>query len=351
MTDILFVGGASIGHIAPSVAVAEALHTLVPNAQPYFLCSPSALETDYIRKNGYPYSTLNSPGISVSFPWKFMRACKQADRMLRELRPKVIFSKGGHISIPVCLAAKWRGIPIVLHESDSVSGRANRLVGMWATIICTGFPLRGKNKYVHTGNPVRNTITGGSKKEGLRLTGLSGNRPVLLVTGGSQGAQALNEAVASHIHELLELCDIVHITGNSKTGAVVQDARYFCFAFAYEELPHFYAMADLALSRAGAGTLAELAANGLPTIIVPLRHVGHDHQQKNAEKAIQTGGCILLDQSSLNNKLVETVNTCLSNQDLLHSMSERIRAVSSGEASLQIAKILSEFLASPALSH
>ncbi|PIQ76978.1 hypothetical protein COU78_06505 [Candidatus Peregrinibacteria bacterium CG10_big_fil_rev_8_21_14_0_10_49_24] len=345
MPGILFVGGASIGHIAPSVAVQEALETMMPGIQTHFLCSPSALETDFIRKNGYDYSTLDSPRISIAFPWKFIRAYKQAGDILDTVRPEVIFSKGGHISVPVCFAAKHRNIPIVLHESDSVSGRANRLVGMWATKICTGFPLRTDAKYVHTGNPVRSVVTNGTRADGMRITGFQSNRPVLLIAGGSQGAKAINDAVASHIHELLEQCDVIHITGKGKTGAPIEDSRYFPCEFAREELPHFYAMADLAISRAGAGTLAELAVNGIPTIVVPLRNVGHDHQQKNAEAAVKTGGCILLDQSNLENKLVETVNTCLSDKNLRQSMSECIRELSAQEASLQIAKILSEFLA------
>jgi UDP-N-acetylglucosamine--N-acetylmuramyl-(pentapeptide) pyrophosphoryl-undecaprenol N-acetylglucosamine transferase len=346
MPTILFVGGSSIGHIAPSVAVKESLEALKPTAQSHFVCLPSAMETEYLQENNCVFSTLNSPRLSLSFPWKFISAYKQAHVILNEVQPSVVFSKGGHISVPMCLAAKRKKIPIVLHESDSVSGRANRVVGAWAEKICTGFPLaKGSEKCVHTGNPIRNTVTHGTREEGLRITGLSGDRPVLLVVGGSQGAQAINTAIHLLAQELLELCDIVHITGKGKVGAGIQDSRYFQCEFAGKELSHFYCIADIALSRAGAGMLAELSANGIPTIVVPLRGVGHDHQQKNAEKAEEIGGCILLDQKNLDNKLVGAVNGCLADEKMRKTMSESIRMLSSSEASLHIAKILCDFLA------
>lgn len=346
MPTVLFVGGSSIGHIAPSVAVKESLEALKPAVQSHFVCLPSAMETEYLQENNCIFSTLNSPRLSLSFPWKCISAYKQAHAILREVQPSVVFSKGGHISVPMCLAAKRKKIPIVLHESDSVHGRANRVVGAWAEKICTGFPFtKGSEKYVHAGNPIRHTVTQGTRDEGLRITGFSGDRPVLLVAGGSQGAQALNTAIRSLAQELLELCDIVHITGKGKAGAGIQDSRYFQCEFAGKELSHFYRIANLALSRAGAGMLAELSANGIPTIVVPLRGVGHDHQQKNAEKAEKIGGCILLDQKDLHNNLVGTVNGCLADEKTLKTMSESIRMLSSPEASLHIAEILCDFLA------
>jgi UDP-N-acetylglucosamine--N-acetylmuramyl-(pentapeptide) pyrophosphoryl-undecaprenol N-acetylglucosamine transferase len=352
MSRILFVGGASIGHIAPSIAVMQQLKKIKSDVQCHFVCLPSKMEMNYLKQNDCVYSTVDSPRLSFSFLWKFPRAYKQASALLSELEPDVIFSKGGHISIPVCLAARKRKIPIVLHESDAVSGRANRIVAKWAEKICTGFPMEEANdKYIHTGNPIRQEVTQGKKKEGLRITGFSGDRPVLLVVGGSQGAEALNHVITHHIHKLLKICDVIHITGTGKRGSSAEDHRYFQREFVHEELPHLYAIADLALSRAGANILSELAANGIPTIIVPLRKVGHDHQQKNAEAAVAMGGCILLDQRSLEHNLGLKVKRCLLEKNVAQSMSKAARNLASPEASLQIAKILSKFLASNPGSH
>ena len=352
MSRILFVGGASIGHIAPSIAVMQQLQKITPNVQCHFVCLPSKMEMDYLKQHGCTYSTINSPRLSLSFLWKFPRAYKQASALLSEQKPDVIFSKGGHISVPVCLAAHKRKIPIILHESDAVSGRANRIVARWADKICIGFPMEdATDKYVHTGNPTRKEVTQGKRKEGLRITGFSGDRPVLLVIGGSQGSQALNHVITHHIHKFLKICDVIHITGTGKRGSSAEDHRYFRREFVHEELPHLYAIADLALSRAGANILSELAANGIPSIVVPLRKVGHDHQQKNAEAAAAMGGCILLDQRNLEHGLGVMVKRCLLEKNIAQSMSKAARNLASPEASLQIAKILSKFLASNPGSH
>lgn len=347
MACILFVGGSSVGHIAPSLAVMQQLKVLVPNADCHFVCLPKKMETEYLERNGCAFSTIDSPRLSLSFIWKFPSSVRRASALLKELKPDVIFSKGGHLSVSVCLAARRRHIPIVLHESDSVGGYANRVVARWADKICTGFPLqKSDNRYIHTGNPIRQEMTKGNAEEGLRITGFTNESPTLLVMGGSQGAQALNETVSQHIHELMEICNVIHLTGHGKAGAPLEDSRYFRREFVNEELPHLYAIANIALSRAGANALSELAANGIPMIVVPLREVGHDHQQKNAESAADMGGCILLNQNDLNNKIVGVVKNCLEEKDLCKSLSERARNLSSPEASLQIAKIISEFLAS-----
>ncbi|PIR52730.1 hypothetical protein COU76_04975 [Candidatus Peregrinibacteria bacterium CG10_big_fil_rev_8_21_14_0_10_49_10] len=343
-TGILFVGGGSIGHIAPAIAIMQAIEMMKPGVRCHFVCLPSQMETEYLQKYHCAYSTINSPRLSFSFPWKFLQAYTQASRLLTEVEPAVVFSKGGHLSVPVCLAARRKGIPIVLHESDAMSGYANRIVGRWANAICTGFPLHNpSHKYMYTGNPIRREVTEGRREEALRITGLKGNRPVLLVMGGSQGAQALNEAVAEHCKELLTVCDVIHITGRGKQGALLQDPRYVQRDFVYDTLPHFYALADLALSRAGANALSELAANGIHTIVVPLRSVGHDHQQKNAEAALKSG-CVLLQQNDLKKSLVQTVKTCLKSRKSPPTASEAHTGARSAEASVQIAKKLCEFL-------
>lgn len=346
MPTVLFVGGASVGHIAPSIAVQEALVKLVPRLTSHFACLNTGLETSYLEENGLQYTTLRSPGLSPSLLWQFPRVLAETKRMLDAVQPDVVFSKGGHVSVPVCFMAWKRGIPIILHESDAVSGRANRLVWRIATKVCTGFPRRTSDpRYTHTGNPVREYVTRGSREEGLALTGFAGTRPVLLVLGGSQGAMALNAAVEGDRNALLEMCDVIHITGSGKATQRTTDRRYWQREFVTGELPHLYAVADLALTRAGAGTLGELAANGIPAIVVPLRSVGHDHQQKNAEAVAEAGGCLLLQQDRLQAELVQTVRRCLEERGTLAAMSAGMRACARPEASVQIAQIIAQFLA------
>ena len=340
MSTILFVGGGSVGHIAPAIAVWNELKKIEPTAKAHFVCSERPDDAAFLSAFGLPFTIFRAPRLSISFPFKFHQAKREANRILSTLNPDVIFSKGGYVSVPICLAAKKKGIPIILHESDTIGGRANKIVGAWAEKICTGFPIE-MEKAVHTGNPVRSEITNGSKDAGLDITGFTGEKPILMVIGGSQGAQAINEAVKKLLPKLLGLCDIIHITGRGKN--VATDTKgYWSRPFVNEELPHLYACASLALSRSGAGSIGELAANGIPAILVPLRGVGHDHQQKNAEHVESVGACLLIQQDKLESKLFEIVQNLVEDKAELQELSSSIKKLHNPDSAKKIANIILE---------
>ncbi len=336
---LLCVGGGSVGHIAPAVAVWDALHEIAPKSEVHFVCSPRPDDAKFLQAKKLPHSILNAPRLSPLLLLKMMQSVKEAKHILKKQKPDIIFSKGGYVSIPVCFAARQMKIPIVLHESDSVSGYANRIVANWAACICSGFP----GKHIFTGNPVRKAVTEGSKKEGLRISGLTGDKPILLVMGGSQGAEAINTAITEALDDLLLRCNIIHITGRAKRTKE-STTGYFALEFAHDELQHFYACADIALSRAGAGSIAELAANSVPTILVPLRGVGHDHQYKNALVAAKNGGCIRVEQERLSTELIPVIHNLLTDNQKQKEMKEEIQSLSHPDAALQIAKILVQTL-------
>lgn len=346
MVNILFVGGGSIGHIAPAVAVWNELRALHPQAEAHFVCSPRPDDSAFLAKHQLKHTVFHAPRASVLLPMTFAKAVRAAKRILDAHKPDIIFSKGGYVSLPLCYAAHKRGIPIVTHESDTVSGYANKIISKWAAHTCTGFPLTTKRKHTtFTGNPIRKEITEGSKKEALRITGFDGEKPILLVSGGSQGAMAINEAVRSMLDDLLLRCDIIHITGVGKNDASIpSNAHYYQTEFAHDELKHLYAAADLAISRAGAGAIGEHAANGIPTILIPLRNVGHDHQYSNAKRAAQSGGCIHMEQSTLQSSLLRTVHTVLTNTEKRTSMKSAIASLYNPDAALQIAQIIVQTL-------
>ncbi|MFH0851503.1 MAG: UDP-N-acetylglucosamine--N-acetylmuramyl-(pentapeptide) pyrophosphoryl-undecaprenol N-acetylglucosamine transferase [Candidatus Peregrinibacteria bacterium] len=343
---VLFIGGGSIGHIAPSIAIAQALKEIREDLDIHFVVSDRQNEADFVTQNGFAAIPFRAPRLGWNFLWTFWGAVRRAHALLEELQPHVIFDKGGFVGVPLCFAARKRGIPIVLHESDAVSGWANWLVGRWAKTVCLGFKgsLAGP-KTLFTGNPIRPIITSGSRQRGIALTGLSRMRPILLVLGGSQGALALNRAVATNLTALLECSDIIHITGEGKTTVLKNPPGYWQCAFAGEEYPHLLAAADLALSRAGAGTIAELAAAGLPAILVPLEGVAHDHQRRNTEVAVRSGGCILLEQGRLSTSLVPTVRHLIEAMDSRHIMSSAMRTLHHPEAARQIAEVIARPLA------
>ena len=348
MSHILFVGGGSIGHIATAVSVWEECQRIVPDLTAHFVCSPRPDDAAFLSDHELPYTILDAPRASLLFLWKFFRAVKEARIILSEQKPDLIFSKGGYVSLPLCFAAKKRGIPIILHESDSVSGRANAIVARWAKHICTGFSDTDyKGAHTYTGNPIRKAITEGSREEALRITGLDGSKPILVVMGGSQGAVAINDTLTSMLEDVLLRCNVIHITGRSKATEIAHVAssnHYYQTEFANEELPHFYAAADLALSRAGAGSIAELAANGIPSILVPLRGVGHDHQYRNALLAEKSGGCIHKEQEQLQHTLLPAIHTLISDRELRKEMSKKVHSLHRQDSALQIAKIILQTL-------
>ncbi len=195
-----------------------------------------------------------------------------------------------------------------------------------------------------TGNPIRPNAINGSREKGLAITGLSGKRPILFVMGGSQGAQALNDAITQNIDALLAMADIVHLTGRRKKTLIKRDG-YWQTEFAHEELPHLYAIADIALSRAGAGSISELAANGIPMILVPIEGLANNHQVLNAIAAQENGKCILLLQEHLTPGLVDVISDLMKNPERITEISQNVRSLNQPSAAGHIATIILQCVA------
>ncbi len=327
MVNIVFAAGGSIGHIAPCVAVWRAVQTLRPDAVAHFVCSERAGDNKFLQKEGVQWTALAERRLSL---WKIPLLTMRAIALLKRWKPDAVFTKGGGVAVPIALAAWIRGIPIVVHESDAVEGRATKWIGKLGAKVIHGF---------REGNPLRPGITEGSRDRGFSLTGFSGKRPVLLLMGGSQGAQALNEVFARHSKEILEHVDVIHITGEGKPGAGTH-AGYWTKPFVHEELADLYAIADFAVSRAGAGSITELAANGIPAILVPLEGVAHDHQTKNAQAAKECGGCTVLAQISLEETLVPEIRRLAHDAALRRERSEKMKSLCQAKSDEKVAKIL-----------
>ncbi len=353
---ILFVSGGSGGHLTPLIAVERAAKEIDPKTKSHFLCSVKASDASYLKHEKVSFTQAPLPRKNIMLPITYLKNRRVAKRVLETFKPDVIFSKGGAVSVPLCKLAHKKGIPIVIHESDSVMGKANKMIADFATAICLGFPPSDEQRSsgpapIVTGNPIRKTMTKGSRKRGLDLAHLTGKHPVLLVLGGSQGAESLNDAIKLHAKELLPLCDIVHITGPGKTGAKRQ-AGYWSKEFVYNELADLYAIADLALCRAGAGTISECAANEIPMILVPIRGLANDHQYENAVRAKTRGAAVILEQIHLEHDLPAVIRTLLENpKGSLASMKTATAALRQPEAARRIAKILFQCIAKPPRRH
>lgn len=337
--QFMFVGGGSVGHIAPGLAVWRAIQQLFPEAKAHFVCSERPEEAQFLDEESVSYTALPR---SFRSPVHIVRAVLRSWRLLKRCQPHAVLCTGGALSIPISFLAKCRGIPVILFDADAAPGRANTLMRRWANSICLGFPLRSQSSKddVRTGYPVRAEVLTGQRDIGLSITGFAGKRPVLLVLGGSQGSAALNQAVHDNLPILLESFDIVHLTGAGKGFDDVHDPRYWQRPFAYLELPHLYAISTVALSRAGAGAIAELCSWGIPTILVPLREVAHDHQQKNAELVSKTGAALLLAQTDLHQELVPKLRSLLVDTTLYARIRESSRAFAGADAAMKIAQLL-----------
>lgn len=334
----LFVGGGSLGHVTPCVAVWRALEKRDPKAQAFFACSNRAEDLEFLKQENLDAKAVASRRLR---PWTLPRDLIRSFVWVRKIKPDAVFCKGGAASFPVALAAWMRGVPLIVHDSDAVMGKASKWISGMARVICRGMPGdAGSDKAIFTGNPIRSEVTQGSRERGLFITGIKGDRPVLLVYGGSQGAVALNQAVREHLEELLSFTDIVHLTGKGKEGPPNTDRRYYTAEFAHRDLPHLYAMTDVALSRSGAGAISELAGNGIPAIFVPLPGLAQDHQTANARVAEKWGGGTVLPQSDLQRGLVPAVKALLEDGDRRAALSQKWQSFVSLDAADRIAQLL-----------
>jgi len=246
--------------------------------------------------------------------WRFSRGLSDARKILRELKPDVVFVKGGYVGLPVGMAARRLKLPLIIHESDTVMGLTNRLLAPSARIVATGFPVdhfqnvKTNAQIIPTGNPIRQELLRGDRARGLRHFGFAGDRPTLLFIGGSQGAHAINEALFESLPNLVENYNILHQTGEKDIDAAMfrrqrlakdHHDRYVPQAFFQSELADAYALADIVITRCGANVLAELAALKKATLLIPLPTSANNHQLHNARFLLQRGAARIIEQKTL----------------------------------------------------
>ncbi|WP_022872317.1 undecaprenyldiphospho-muramoylpentapeptide beta-N-acetylglucosaminyltransferase [Nesterenkonia alba] len=307
--SVVHAGGGTAGHISPMLAIADAVARLEPLAQQTMIGTASGLETRLVPAAGYPLCTIEKVPMPrrptrdmVTFPGRFRSAVAEAARILRTEEADVVVGVGGYVSTPVYLAAKRLGIPIVVHEANARPGLANRLGARVAAFTGVAFentPLKGAE---HVGMPMSRQISQldreATRSSARRELGLAEDIPTVVVTGGSSGALNLNRAVASALQDLLATgAQILHLTGRDK--AVLDDDGVPLTTEGYHQREYLdgmhlaYAAADLIVARAGAATVSEVAAVGLPAVFVPLP-IGNGEQELNARGLVDAGGALMV---------------------------------------------------------
>lgn len=280
MKKIVLTGGGTAGHVTPNIALIPALKK--KGYDIHYIGSYEGIEKTLISDLGIPYHPISSGKLrryidlkNISDPFKVIKGVGQARKLLKELKPDVVFSKGGFVSVPVVLAAKSRKIPCVIHESDMTPGLANKICIPCAKWVCTNFPETlnhlPSEKGVLTGSPIRSELFHGDKAKGLEFCGFHDHKPVILVIGGSLGAVAVNDAVRSILPNLLKDFQVIHLCGQNKMDSSLEGAKgYVQFEYIKNELSDLMAAADIIISRAGANAICEILALRKPNILIPL---------------------------------------------------------------------------------
>ncbi|MCI7182118.1 MAG: undecaprenyldiphospho-muramoylpentapeptide beta-N-acetylglucosaminyltransferase [Schaedlerella sp.] len=327
MKRIILTGGGTAGHVTPNIALIPRLKELGYDIQ--YIGSYEGIEKELIEPFGIPYHGISSGKLRRYFsvqnftdPFRVLKGLGEARKLIRTLKPDVIFSKGGFVSVPVVIAGKQNKVPVIIHESDMTPGLANKLAIPSATKVCCNFPETlehlPKEKAVLTGSPIRQELLSGNPQAARNLCGFTGDQPVILVIGGSLGAVAVNNAVRSALPELLQDYQIVHLCGKGKTDStLIGTAGYVQFEYIKDELRDIFALADIVISRAGANAICELLALRKPNILIPLSaNASRGDQILNARSFERQGFSIVLEEESVTkDTLLDAVHTLYENRD------------------------------------
>ena len=324
---IVLTGGGTAGHVTPNIALIPRLKEL--GYEISYIGSLDGIEKKLIEELNIPYYGIASGKLrryfdlkNFSDPFKVLKGYAQSRKLLKKLKPDVIFSKGGFVTVPVVVAAKSCKIPAIIHESDMTPGLANKLAIPSATKVCCNFPETLKHlpeeKAVLTGTPIRQELLSGDKLEALKFCGFTANKPVIMIIGGSLGAAAVNDSMRKILPELLKDFQVVHLCGKGKLDESLQNTEgYIQFEYIKKELADLFALADIVVSRAGANAICELLALQKPNLLIPLSaKASRGDQILNARSFEKQGYSMVLEEEEITNeKLLETIHTLYEKRD------------------------------------
>ena len=298
---IVLTGGGTAGHVTPNLALLPYLKQ--EGYEVIYIGSQNGIERTLIEAEGIPYYGISTGNLKDVF--KVLKGISEAKRLLKKLKPDLVFSKGGFVAVPVVLGAKKNHIPVIIHESDITPGLANKIAMPSARVICATFPEAlqyvPKGKGVHTGTPIRKELFEGEREKGLSACGFSGEKPVLLMMGGSLGAVKLNDCLREILPELTKTFDIIHLCGKGNLDEGLQNRTdYKQFEYVSEGLNDLFAAADFVVSRAGSNSISEFLALKKPSLLIPLSaRASRGDQILNAASFEKQGFARVLDEDEM----------------------------------------------------
>lgn len=338
MKRIILTGGGTAGHVTPNIALVPQLQELGYDIQ--YIGSYDGIEKKLIEEMGISYHGIASGKLrryfdlkNFSDPFRVMKGFFQAKKLLKQLKPDVIFSKGGFVTVPVVQAAKKLHIPVIIHESDMTPGLANRLAIPAASKVCCNFPETishlPEGKAVVTGCPIRSELRSGNRLEALRFCGFTAQKPVLLIIGGSLGSVAVNTAIRNILPELLKSFQIVHLCGKGNVDETLKNtAGYVQFEYIKKELADLFALADVVVSRAGANAICELLELRKPALLIPLSAAASRGDQiLNAKSFKKQGFSDMLEEEQITPELLlKKINELFENRQTYITAMEKSSA-------------------------
>lgn len=310
---IVMTGGGTAGHVTPNIALFPALRA--EDYEIHYIGSFDGIEKKLIEDFDVPYYGISTGKFrryfdpkNFSDPFRVMKGFFEARKILKHIKPDIVFSKGGFVSVPVVRAAASLKIPCIIHESDMTPGLANKICIPVSRKICCNFPetfdMLPPEKAVLTGSPIREELSTGNKEAGLAFCGFNHEKPVIMVMGGSQGAAAVNQAIRDALPKLLEKYQVVHLCGKDKMDNLLLTVPgYKQFEYIKEEMKDLLAMADLVISRSGANAISEILALRKPNILIPLPS-GRGDQLLNADSYEAQGFSIVINEDDLTTKVL-----------------------------------------------
>ena len=327
MKKIVLTGGGTAGHVTPHIAIIPRLKEM--GYEISYIGTYDGIEKKLIEDIGIPYYGISSGKLRRYFSWKnftdparVLKGFSEAKKILKELKPDVLFSKGGFVTVPVVFAASKLKIPIVIHESDMTPGLANKLALPKASRVCCNFPETRdtfpEDVATVTGTPIRPELFSGNAENAFKICGFTEKKPTVLVVGGSTGSVSVNNAVRDCLPKLLLEYNVIHICGKDKTDPIFNGMPgYAQFDYVKKELTDMFALSDLVISRAGANAICELHALHKPNILIPLPlKQSRGDQILNAQSFEKCGySKVILEEDIKEDTILNAVHEVFKNKD------------------------------------
>ncbi|MBS4172427.1 undecaprenyldiphospho-muramoylpentapeptide beta-N-acetylglucosaminyltransferase [Bacillus sp. FJAT-49736] len=356
---VIISGGGTGGHIYPALALIRTIKKEHPNTEFLYIGTQKGLESSIVTRENIPFKSIHITGFKRSLSlenfktiFRFLKGVRECKKVIKSFKPDVVIGTGGYVCGPVVYAAAKQKIPTIIHEQNSVPGLTNKFLSRYVNKVAICFESSGeffpKEKVVLTGNPRASEVIGEKNTEVLKNFQLQTDKPTVLIFGGSRGARPINEAVIRNLaqfsqksYQVLYVTGDVHFNEVEKEVSLIGSSKNISIVPFIHNMPEVLRAVDLVVSRAGATTLAELTALGIPSILIPSPYVTNNHQEKNARALTESGAATLVLESELTGpKLLQAIDEILLDTNNMMKMKDAAKKLGIPDASNRLFKVM-----------